>query len=87
MHNKLHVNFSFLHAHFIETVNSKVVENWYVVGTHWNCLFEAIPMCTNNIYFTGNKDNYFEIYTYQVLKVCPFSIHFKDLKLSISIKE
>ena len=44
-------------------------------------------MCTNNIYFTGNKNNYFEIYAYQVLKVCPFSIHFKDLKLPISIKK
>ena len=21
----------------------------YVVGAHWNCLHEAIPMCTNNI--------------------------------------
>ena len=21
----------------------------YVVGAHWNCLYEAIPMCTNNI--------------------------------------
>ena len=21
----------------------------YVVGTHWNCLIEAIPMCTYNI--------------------------------------
>ena len=21
----------------------------YGVGTHWNCLYEAIPMCTYNI--------------------------------------
>ena len=21
----------------------------HVVGTHWNCLIEAIPMCTYNI--------------------------------------
>ena len=21
----------------------------YVVGTHWNCLYEAIPMCTYNM--------------------------------------
>ena len=48
----------FIHAHFTETM--KVVENLfkkvfgeklisiiekiYVVGTHWNCLIEAIPM-------------------------------------------
>ena len=49
---------SFLHAHFFELM--KVVENLfkkaygekliyektYVVGTHWSCLIEAIPMCT-----------------------------------------
>ena len=23
----------------------------YVVGTHWNCLIEAIPMCTKNMFF------------------------------------
>ena len=26
----------------------------YVVGTHWNCLYEAIPMCTYNIYLFNN---------------------------------
>ena len=25
------------------------IELTYVVGAHWNCLNEAIPMCTNNI--------------------------------------
>ena len=28
----------------------------YVVDTHWNCLYEAIPMCTNNIYVTENRE-------------------------------
>ena len=47
---------SFLHAHFFELM--KVVENMfkklmviektYVVCTHWNCLIEAISMCTYN---------------------------------------
>ena len=27
------------------------IEWTYVVGAHWNCLYEAIPMCTNNIYY------------------------------------
>ena len=52
---------SFLHAHFTETmkvvenlekkflVNSSFIEKTYVVGAHWNCPYEAIPMCTNNI--------------------------------------
>ena len=25
------------------------IELTYVVGVHWNCLYEAIPMCTNII--------------------------------------
>ena len=25
------------------------IELTYVVGAHWNCLNEAIPMCTNNL--------------------------------------
>ena len=27
----------------------RFIEKSYVVGTHWNCLIEAIPMCTYNI--------------------------------------
>ena len=27
----------------------KIIEKTYVVGTHWNCLIEAIPICTFNI--------------------------------------
>ena len=52
---------SFIHAQFNETV--KMVENLFkraygeftfiekknVVGTHWNCLYDVIPMCTYNI--------------------------------------
>ena len=26
----------------------------YVVGAHWNCLIEAIPMCTYNICLFSN---------------------------------
>ena len=42
-------------------VKSSFIEKTYVVGTHWNCLYEGIPMCTNNIYIyiTGNEENYF----------------------------
>ena len=32
----------------------------YVVGTHWNCLIEAIPMCTYNI-CSFNKRVFFTI--------------------------
>ena len=55
--------FSFLHPHFTETM--KVVANLFkkklmvkkvfiektsVVGTHWNCLYVAIPMSTYKCY-------------------------------------
>ena len=26
-----------------------IIENTYVAGEHWNCLIEAIPMCTYNM--------------------------------------
>ena len=55
-------------------VKNSFIEKKYVVGTHWNCLIEAIPMCTYNIiYVTENKEeNYLEIYTFQVS--CPLSL-------------
>ena len=30
-------------------VKTLFIEKTYVVGTHGNCLIEAIPMCTYNI--------------------------------------
>ena len=47
-------------------VKNSFTEKTYVVGIHWNCLIEAIPMYTSNIqkmYVTENKkENYLEIY-------------------------
>ena len=40
------------------SVNLKLVSLFsvkYVVGTHWNCLIEAIPMCTYNICLSNNS--------------------------------
>ena len=51
-----------VHAHFSETikidenlfkkliVKNSFTEKTYVVGTHWNCLYEVISLYTNNIY-------------------------------------
>ena len=60
-------------------VKNSFIEKTYVVGTHWNCLKETIPMYTYNIcycipttYVTENKEeNYLEDYTFQVS--CPLS--------------
>ena len=30
-------------------VKNSFIEKTYVVGTHWSCLIEAIPMCTYSI--------------------------------------
>ena len=59
LHNTLYISTCSLHWN----INSswEVCENlfygekrsfieWtYVVGAHWNCLYEAVPMCTSNI--------------------------------------
>ena len=66
-------------------VKTSFIEKTYVVGTHWNCLIEAIPICTYSIcsmrqfhcvptrYVTENKDNSLDIYTCQVS--CPSSFY------------
>ena len=50
------------------------IELTFVAGAHWNCLNEAIPMCTNNIIMllTFNTETYFGIYTKQVS--CPLAL-------------
>ena len=45
-------------------VKNSFIEKTYVVGTHWNCLGG-----NSNVYLqhvTKNKENYSEIYTFQV---------------------
>ena len=51
-------------------VKNSFIEKTYVVGTHWNCLIEAIPMYTYNIATENKEENYLEIYIFQVS--CPF---------------
>ena len=52
-------------------MKNSFIELSYVVGAHWNCLNEAIPMCTNIICY-WNLGNLFEIYIYQ--ESCPSSL-------------
>ena len=33
----------------------------YVLGKHWNCLIEAIPMCTYNICLFNSINKFFPI--------------------------
>ena len=47
-------------------VKNSFIEKTYVVGIHWNCL------CESTTYVTENKENYLEIYSYQVS--CPLSL-------------
>ena len=53
--------------------NSFIVNEfyYYIVGAHWNCLNEAIPMCTNNMLLKLRKP-IVEIYIYQ--ESCPFAL-------------
>ena len=53
-------------------MKNSFIEKTCVVGTHGNCLIEAIPMCTYK-YVTENKEeNYLEIYIFQVS--CPLTL-------------
>ena len=59
----------------------------YVVGAHLNCLYKAIPMCTNTTYVTEIKETFFEMYTKHTKQVsCPLTSSFEHLKLPVSIK-
>ena len=53
------------------------IEWIYVVGAHWNCLYEAIPMCTKTC-VTEIRETYFEIYAKQVS--CPLAFLFETSK-------
>ena len=44
-------------------LKNSFIENTYVVGTHWNCLIEAIPMCTSP-YVTENKEENYWKFTF-----------------------
>ena len=51
-------------------VKNLFIEKTYVVGIHWNCLIESIPMCT---YVTKDKEeNNLEVYFFKVS--CPLSL-------------
>ena len=68
------------HKKIAESLGKKVygekhsfIKLTYVEGAHWNCLIEAIPMCTTYIsYVIEIKETYFEIYIYQ--ESCPLAL-------------
>ena len=88
---------SFIHSNYAEIlkVAEKFVKNlfygekhlfieWtHVVGAHWNYLYEAIPMCTNNMLLKLRKP----IVKYTLNKyLVNWLSSFKHLNLPISIK-
>ena len=59
----------------------------YIVDTHWNCLYEAIPMYTNNLHCILLKIRKLVLSLHLNLVPCPMSLPiFKHLKLPISIR-
>ena len=66
-------------------MKNSFIEKTYVVGTHWDCLREAIPLCNYSInYVTENKKAIYK-FTFSKYHVhCLIS--FKYPKLPISIK-
>ena len=45
----------------------------YIVGTHWNCLIEAITMCIYNICLSNNKVFHHKLFltNFQLLSLLP----------------
>ena len=74
-------------------MKNSFIEKTYVVGTHWNCLIEAIPMCTYNIcysmctttYVTENNEKLFGNLHFSCIMFIVLT-SFKHLKLPVSIK-
>ena len=66
-------------------VKNSFIEKTYVVGTHWNCLKEAIPMCTYNIcYWKQGRKLFGNLHFPSIMSIVFAS--FKHPKLPIIIK-
>ena len=66
-------------------VKNSFIEKTYVVGTHWNCLIEAIPMCIYNIMFHVNMEKNFRNLLFPSIMSTAYT-SFEHAKLPISIK-
>ena len=66
-------------------VKTLLLKKTYVVGTHWNFLYEAIPMCTYNICLLKIRKKTIGKFTFSSIMHIVFT-SFKHLKLPISIK-
>ena len=66
-------------------MKNSFIEKTYVAGTYWNCLYEAIPMCTYNIcYWKQGRKLFGNLHFPRLLSIVFTS--FKHPKLPISIK-
>ena len=66
-------------------VKNSFIDKTYVVGTHWNCLIEAISMCTDNIMLLKTRKK--TIWNLHFPSIMPIVFTtFKHPKLLISIK-
>ena len=63
-------------------VKNSFIEKTFVVGTHWNCLYEAIPMYTYNMLLKIRKKKNGNFPSVMSIVFTPF----KHPKLLISIK-
>ena len=58
-------------------VKNLLIEKTYVVGIHWNCLVEAITMCTFNIcYLCGNSNVYLKHMLLKITEKTIENLHF-----------
>ena len=98
MHDKLHEKLfistcSFLwinESGWLFVHKKHMVKNWFneninVVDSHWNCLIEAIPVCTYNIYYWNRGRKLFLNLHFSSIMSIVFT-SFTHPKLPISIK-
>ena len=68
---------------FVKAHGEKIIiKKTYAVGAHWNCLIEAIPMCTTTCVTANRKKT---IWKFPSISSIVFT-SFKHPKLPISIK-
>ena len=90
-HVHLYMLITLKHKKVVEKFVKKSVygeKNWFiewtfVVGAPWNCLYEAIPMCTSKISY-WNKNLFWNIHLSRIMSISFASL--KHLNLPISIK-
>ena len=70
---------------FMRMVKNSFIEKTNVEGTHWNCLIEAIPMCTYNNTHRGNSNVYLQHMLLKLRKKTIWKFTFSKYHVQLSL--